>query len=140
MTEWVTAVGVDEGVEYRSEKSDKGGTMRLGRYCTLIKPDTLASSIYKKDCIYERHRHRYEVNNLYVDSMEQNGMICSGMSKNNQSLKGISKYRDMSLPEIIELRDHKFFIGIQFHPEYKSRPLKPHPMFKSFISKLMKIE
>ena len=98
-----------------------GGTLRLGNYeCTLAK-DTLAYADYKKDKILERHRHRYEFNNKYKDILEKHGMVFSG--KNDQA----------DLVEIIELPKHKHFIACQFHPEFKSRPTKPHPLFDSFI-------
>ena len=98
-----------------------GGTLRLGNYeCTLVK-DSLAYADYKKDKILERHRHRYEFNNKYKDILEKHGMVFSG--KNDQA----------DLVEIIELPKHKHFIACQFHPEFKSRPTKPHPLFDSFI-------
>ena len=98
-----------------------GGTLRLGNYeCTLAK-DTLAYADYKKDKILERHRHRYEFNNKYKDILEKHGMVFSG--KNVQA----------DLVEIIEIPKHKHFIACQFHPEFKSRPTKPHPLFDSFI-------
>ena len=98
-----------------------GGTLRLGNYeCTLAK-DTLAYADYKKDKIFERHRHRYEFNNKYKDILEKHGMVFSG--KNEQA----------DLVEIIEIPKHKHFIACQFHPEFKSRPTKPHPLFDSFI-------
>ena len=98
-----------------------GGTLRLGNYeCTLVK-DTLAYADYKKDKILERHRHRYEFNNKYMGILEQHGMVFSG--KNEQA----------DLVEIVELPKHKHFIACQFHPEFKSRPTKPHPLFDSFI-------
>jgi CTP synthase len=99
----------------------KGGTMRLGSYPCTLADDSLALRLYGKKNIKERHRHRYEVNNEFRDTLEKNGLILSGLSP------------DGSLVEIIELRDHPFFIASQFHPEFKSRPLEPHPMFKGFI-------
>lgn len=98
-----------------------GGTLRKGAYPCKIKKDSLAYKIYGKDLIYERHRHRYEFNPQYRTQFEKNGMIISGESP------------DGYLVEIMELKDHPFFIGVQFHPEFKSRPLKPHPIFKEFI-------
>ena len=98
-----------------------GGTLRLGNYECTLKKETLAYADYKKDKILERHRHRYEFNNKYKDLLEKNGMIISG--KNEQA----------GLVEIIELPKHKHFIACQFHPEFKSRPTKPHPLFDSFI-------
>ena len=98
-----------------------GGTMRLGSYEARLKKDTKISEIYKSLKIHERHRHRYEVNVNYKKDFEKKGMIFSGMSPDNK------------LPEIVELKEHPWFIGVQFHPEFKSRPLEPHPLFSSFI-------
>ena len=100
---------------------EKGGTMRLGRYPCQIVPGTLASEVYGEELVYERHRHRYEVNNGYRDALSQSGMVFSGTSP------------DGRLVEIAELKDHPFFIGSQFHPEFKSRPLRPHPLFRGFV-------
>jgi CTP synthase len=100
---------------------EKGGTMRLGRYPCQIVPSTLASEVYGEELVYERHRHRYEVNNGYRDALSQSGMVFSGTSP------------DGRLVEIAELKDHPFFIGSQFHPEFKSRPLRPHPLFRGFV-------
>ena len=100
---------------------DLGGTMRLGLYEAKLKDDSLIRKIYKSKLIKERHRHRYEVNISYKDLFEKKGMIFSGISPDN------------NLPEIIELKNHPWFIGVQFHPEFKSRPLAPHPLFSSFI-------
>ena len=99
----------------------KGGTMRLGSYPCNIKEGTLASKVYKKESINERHRHRYEYNNKYKEEMEKNGLICSGISPNGK------------LVEIVELKDHPYFIGVQFHPEFKSRPDRPHPLFVELV-------
>ncbi len=98
-----------------------GGTMRLGSYDAKLKEKSLISKIYGKNFIKERHRHRYEVNINYKEKFEKKGMIFSGLSP------------DKVLPEIIELDNHPWFIGVQFHPEFKSRPLSPHPLFSSFI-------
>ena len=98
-----------------------GGTMRLGSYEARLKKDTKISEIYKSLKIHERHRHRYEVNVNYKKDFEKKGMIFSGMSPDNK------------LPEIVELKEHPWFIGVQFHPEFKSRPLEPHPLVSSFI-------
>ena len=98
-----------------------GGTMRLGLYEAKLKNNSAIKKIYNSSVISERHRHRYEVNNFDRAKFEEKGMIFSGMSPDNK------------LPEIIELRNHPWFIGVQFHPEFKSRPLKPHPLFSSFI-------
>jgi len=100
---------------------DLGGTMRLGLYEAKLKHNSLIKTIYKSNSIKERHRHRYEVNNNLKDQFEKKGLIFSGMSPDNK------------LPEIIELKNHPWFIGVQFHPEFKSRPLSPHPLFSSFI-------
>lgn len=99
-----------------------GGTMRLGAYPCEIKENTLAYSVYKQKLIYERHRHRYEFNNEYTDVFTQNGMILSGINP------------DKGLVEIIELKNHPFFIGVQFHPEYKSTVENPHPLFVHFVN------
>ena len=100
---------------------DMGGTMRLGRYPCELVPGTLAAEVYDTDLVDERHRHRYEVNNDYRETLEEAGMVFSGTSP------------DGRLVEIAELKDHPFFIGSQFHPEFKSRPLRPHPLFAGFI-------
>ena len=99
----------------------KGGTMRLGAYACMLREDSLAFRLYGKRKISERHRHRYEVNNAYRDTLSKHGLILSGVSP------------DESLVEMIELADHPFFLASQFHPEFKSRPLDCHPMFKGFI-------
>ena len=100
---------------------DLGGTMRLGLYEAKLRNNSAINRIYKSNSIKERHRHRYEVNNKLKSQFENKGLIFSGMSPDNQ------------LPEIIELQNHPWFIGVQFHPEFKSRPLAPHPLFSSFI-------
>ena len=98
-----------------------GGTMRLGLYEAKLRHNSLVKNIYKESTIFERHRHRYEVNNNLKNKFEDKGMLFSGMSP------------DGKLPEIIELKNHPWFIGVQYHPEFKSRPLSPHPLFSSFI-------
>jgi CTP synthase len=98
-----------------------GGTMRLGQYVCRLEKDSLASKIYGKTTIYERHRHRYEFNPEYEDILSSAGLVISG------------KNPEHDLVEIVELKDHPWFLGCQFHPEFKSKPLKPHPLFKSFI-------
>ncbi|WP_440923371.1 CTP synthase [Candidatus Pelagibacter sp.] len=98
-----------------------GGTMRLGLYEAKLRNNSAINKVYKSRSIKERHRHRYEVNNSLKDQFENKGLIFSGMSPDNK------------LPEIIELKNHPWFIGVQFHPEFKSRPLAPHPLFSSFI-------
>ena len=100
---------------------DLGGTMRLGLYEANLRNNSAINRVYKSRSISERHRHRYEVNNMLKDRFENKGLIFSGMSPDNK------------LPEIIELKNHPWFIGVQFHPEFKSRPLAPHPLFSSFI-------
>jgi CTP synthase len=100
---------------------EMGGTMRLGRWPCKISPGTLAAEVYDADFVYERHRHRYEVNNRYREALQEAGMVFSGTSSNGR------------LVEIAELKDHPFFIGSQFHPEFKSRPLRPHPLFYGFV-------
>ena len=102
--------------------TDKGGTMRLGSWDCKLKENSLVSKIYNSENVNERHRHRYEFNSKYLEKIESNGMIASGI--NNKT----------GLVEIIELKDHPWFIGVQFHPEYKSTVLSPHPLFVSFIS------
>lgn len=99
----------------------KGGTMRLGTYSCSIKPGTLAESVYGTNKIDERHRHRFEFNNEYKERIEQAGMICSGTSP------------DGRLVEIVEIPEHPFFIAGQFHPEFKSRPNRPAPLFKALV-------
>ena len=117
LTEWHS----NKGIEKRNKDSNLGGTMRLGAYdCKLLK-DTLVQSIYNQDIISERHRHRYEVNYEFNSDFEKHGMIFSGMSPS------------MTLPEILEISSHPWFIGVQFHPELKSKPFDPHPLFSSFI-------
>ena len=107
--------------EVRDENSDMGGTLRLGAYpCKLIE-GTLAHAAYQQDEISERHRHRYEFNNLYREQLEKAGLVVSGVSP------------DDTLVEIVELRDHPWFLGCQFHPEFKSKPMNPHPLFRDFI-------
>ncbi len=100
---------------------NKGGTLRLGNYECSIKKNTLAHKVYGEDVILERHRHRYEFNNKYLEELEKNGLSFSGFNP------------DTGLVEIIELCDHPYFIACQFHPEFKSRPTRPHPLFDSFI-------
>jgi len=117
MTEWVKG----NEVERRNERTDLGGTMRLGAYDAVLKPGSRVSQIYGSNFISERHRHRYEVNIEYRRQLEDHGVVISGLSP------------DGILPEIIEIPDHPWFIGVQFHPELKSKPLNPHPLFASFI-------
>ena len=99
----------------------KGGTMRLGAYQCQLTPNTKAFQAYNTNIIYERHRHRYEFNNAYRTQLEQAGMVFSGV------------WTDGNLVEIVELKEHPFMIGVQFHPEFLSRPDRPHPLFEAFV-------
>ena len=118
MTTWVKA---DDLIQ-RSAHSDLGGTMRLGAYACQLKPYSLAHQIYQQERISERHRHRYEVDGHYKTALEEKGLIFSGLSP------------DGVLPEMVELEGHPWFMGMQFHPELKSRPFDPHPVFVSYIA------
>ena len=118
MTEWLKG----NELEKRQANSDMGGTMRLGAYPAVLDPESKVAAIYRETEISERHRHRYEVNTKYREKLEEAGLIFSGMSP------------DGVLPEIVERRDHPWFIGVQYHPELKSRPFEPHPLFASFIA------
>ncbi len=117
MTEWMHG----NDLEKRQGDGDMGGTMRLGAYACTLGENSRAREIYGKEAISERHRHRYEVNTRYREQLEQAGLRFSGMSP------------DGLLPEIVEIPDHPWFIGVQFHPELKSKPFDPHPLFTSFI-------
>ena len=110
-----------DGVLKKGDLKKLGGTMRLGSYECNLNEKSMVKKIYKSKKIYERHRHRYEVNIAYKNKFESKGLIFSGLSNNNK------------LTEIIELNSHPWFVGVQFHPEFKSRPLSPHPLFASFI-------
>ncbi|MCR9205251.1 MAG: CTP synthase, partial [Halobacteriovoraceae bacterium] len=105
----------------QSEDGAKGGTMRLGAYDCHLEKGTLAQKVYGKENISERHRHRLEVNNDYLEPLKKAGMVISGVNK------------ELNLVEVIELENHPFFIGCQYHPEFKSKPFSPHPLFKTFI-------
>jgi len=119
MTEWYDdKTGT---VQRRDITSDKGGTMRLGAYPCKIKEDTLAHKAYGISDISERHRHRYEFNNAFIDRLEEKGLVISGTSP------------DGELVEIVEIKDHPWYLGCQFHPEFKSSPMNPHPLFREFI-------
>jgi len=119
ITEWMST----EGLQQRSAEGDLGGTMRLGAYEALLSGNSHVSTIYGgATSISERHRHRYEVNAAYRDPLEKGGLVFSGMSP------------DGLLPEIVERPDHPWFVGVQFHPELKSRPFEPHPLFAGFIA------
>jgi len=117
ITEWMA----DGELQKREEGGDLGGTMRLGAYPAVLAGNSVVASVYQSDEISERHRHRYEVNTHYRDMLEQGGLVFSGMSP------------DGTLPEIVERPDHPWFIGVQFHPELKSKPFDPHPLFASFV-------
>jgi CTP synthase len=117
MTEWLRG----NVLEKRKAAGDLGGTMRLGAYTAKLAPGSKIAGIYGTTEISERHRHRYEVNNTYTKRLEEQGVWFAGMSP------------DGVLPETVELRDHPWFIGVQYHPELKSRPFDPHPLFASFI-------
>ena len=119
MTEWFDFR--TKNLEKRDAESDKGGTMRLGAYPCKIIPGTRAFEAYGKELVEERHRHRYEFNNAFKDLLEEKGMVFSGTAP------------DGSLMEIVELPDHPWFLGCQFHPEFKSRPMAAHPLFRDFI-------
>jgi CTP synthase len=122
ITEWMSK----EGQQKRAAGGDLGGTMRLGAYPAKLDGNSVVRSIYGTDLISERHRHRYEVNVHYRDALEKGGLVFSGMSP------------DGALPEIVERPDHPWFIGVQFHPELKSRPFEPHPLFAGFIGAAVK--
>lgn len=113
-------------IQQRDQASDKGGTMRLGAYPCRIAPGTLAAKAYERESISERHRHRYEFNNSYLKKLEEAGLVISGTSPSGD------------LVEIIEVADHPWYLGCQFHPEFKSRPMAPHPLFKDFIAAALK--
>jgi CTP synthase len=117
ITEWMSP----EGLQTRADGGDLGGTMRLGAYEAKLTGNSHVAALYGDTTISERHRHRYEVNNAYKDVLEKDGLVFSGMSP------------DGLLPEIVERPDHPWFVGVQFHPELKSRPFDPHPLFAGFI-------
>lgn len=118
LEEWVDR---DQTVQRRSSDVAKGGTMRLGIYPCRLEDGSLAYEAYGKKLIYERHRHRYEFNNAYLDILGKEGLAFSGVSP------------DKGLVEIVELKDHPWFLGCQFHPEFRSKPMEPHPLFREFI-------
>jgi CTP synthase len=113
-------------IERRNLDSEKGGTMRLGAYPCHLADASKAYQAYKQSDIMERHRHRYEFNNQFRETFAEKGMIYAGMSPNGE------------LVEIVELGDHPWFLGCQFHPEFKSRPMDPHPLFADFIQASLK--
>ena len=122
ITEWMST----EGLQKRTADTDLGGTMRLGAYPAKLTGNSVVAGIYGANDISERHRHRYEVNAGYREPLEKGGLIFSGMSP------------DGTLPEIVERPDHPWFVGVQFHPELKSKPFDPHPLFASFIEAAVK--
>ena len=122
ITEWMSA----EGIQSRREGGDLGGTMRLGAYEAVLSGNSVAASAYGSTDISERHRHRYEVNMGYRDTLERDGLVMSGLSP------------DGRLPEIVERPDHPWFVGVQFHPELKSKPFDPHPLFAGFVGAAVK--
>ncbi len=119
ITEWRDATG---RIEHRDEASDLGGTMRLGGQECRLESGSLARRLYGKDVIVERHRHRFEFNNVYREPLEKAGLVISGVST------------DGLLVEMVELRDHPWFVGCQFHPEFTSTPRDGHPLFEGFIT------
>ena len=122
ITEWMT----EAGLQKREEGGDLGGTMRLGAYDAKLSGNSHVAAIYGGTAISERHRHRYEVNVNYKQALEDGGLVFSGMSP------------DGELPEVVERPDHPWFVGVQFHPELKSKPFEPHPLFASFIEAAVK--
>ena len=108
-------------MEEQKKITDKGGTMRLGSYSCRLNENSLSYKAYNENIINERHRHRYEFNNVYLKDIENAGMIATGFNPDND------------LVEIIEIPDHPYFVGVQFHPEYKSTVENPAPLFKSFV-------
>ena len=118
ITEWID---IDGKVEVRDEDSDLGGTMRLGAQNSYLVPGSMAQEIYGTDVIFERHRHRYEVNNKYVETLQDAGMQVGGWSENK------------TLVETIEIPEHPWFFACQFHPEFTSTPRNGHPLFSSFV-------
>jgi CTP synthase len=118
ITEWQNQDGT---VQRRDQRSNLGGTMRLGAQPCRLVPDTLAHRTYRRDVIVERHRHRYEFNNRYLDTLQAAGLIVSGKSADDE------------LVEVVELRDHPWFLACQFHPEFTSTPRDGHPLFSGFI-------
>jgi CTP synthase len=113
-------------VQKRDDGSDKGASMRLGAYSCHIENNSMAAKAYQKEEISERHRHRYEFNNAFLDQLKEKGLVISGTSPNGE------------LVEIVEIGDHPWFLGCQFHPEFKSRPMEPHPLFRDFIEASLK--
>jgi len=119
ISEWLDRTGA---IEQRDASSDMGGTMRLGGQTCKLQPGSLAHTVYQADSVVERHRHRYELNNVYRDILQQHGLAMTGFSSDDE------------LVEIIELPEHPWFLACQFHPEFTSSPLHSHPLFDSFIA------
>lgn len=111
---------IDSMLEQRGNV-DKGGTMRLGSFTCKLRPNSLAAKAYKKSLIHERHRHRFEFNNKFKDLLEKNGLVATGINEQR------------NLVEILEVKNHPWFVGVQFHPEFKSKPIDPHPLFAAFV-------
>jgi len=120
----VIHISEDQKINIKNQRY--GGSMRLGAYPCELKKGTISGKAYGDKTILERHRHRYEFNNEFRDKLEKVGMIVAGVN------------RERDLVEIVELKDHPFFVGVQFHPEFKSRPLSPHPLFREFIKSAIK--
>ena len=123
MEEWLDR---DDRAQKRDRTSDKGGTMRLGAYPCNVKAGTIATRRTDEDLFHERHRHRYEFNMRYRKELEELGVEITGISP------------DERLVEIVEVKDHPWFLGCQFHPEFKSKPFSPHPLFRDFIKASLK--
>jgi CTP synthase len=123
-----TAHPVIDLMEEQKTVTEKGGTMRLGSWKCELKTDSLASKIYDKLIIFERHRHRYEFNNDYLIKIENAGLKASGLNP------------ETKLVEIVEIENHPFFIGVQYHPEYKSTVAQPHPLFVSFVKATVELK
>ena len=122
MEQWIDQ---NNEIQYRDETTGLGGTMRLGAYPCILEKDSFAFKAYNQEEIFERHRHRYEFNNKYREELQKNGLKIVGVSP------------DEHLVEVIEIDDHPWFVGCQFHPEFKSKPVEPHPLFKAFIKAAM---
>jgi len=110
----------------QEENTRIGGTLRLGAYPCTVREGTLAEAAYGEKVVHERHRHRYEFNNEYIPVLEKKGMVFSGINE------------EADLVEMIELKEHPWFVAVQFHPEFKSRPTRPHPLFKDFTGAALK--
>jgi CTP synthase len=121
-------IDISEDQKENVKNSRYGGSMRLGSFPCELKKETISQKAYKEKTILERHRHRYELNNEYRDKLEKAGLIMAGIN------------REKNLVEIVESKNHPFFVGVQFHPEFKSRPLQPHPLFREFINACLKIK